>query len=93
MAEVKDNLEQSQYEIFVDGKRVGLMTYRVSGDTVVTPHTEVDPAYGGQGLGQTLVKQALDTIRDTGLFVQPTCPFVRAFIDKNAEYQDLVKRS
>lgn len=93
MVEVKDNLEQSQYEIFVDDKRVGLMTYHILGDTVVTPHTEVDPAYGGQGLGQTLVKHALDLIRDTGLFVQPSCPFVGSFIAKNAEYQDLVKRA
>ena len=92
MAEVKDNPEGSQYEIYVDGSRIGLMTYRISGDTVTTPHTEINPAYGGQGLGRQLVKGALDHIRDTGMFVRPSCPFVRAYIEQHAEYQDLVKQ-
>ncbi len=92
MAEVKDYPERSRYEISVDGSRVGLMTYQISGDTVTTPHTEINPEYGGQGLGQQLVKEALDHIRDTGMFVRPSCPFVRAYVDNNPEYQDLVKR-
>ncbi len=92
MAEVKDNPEQSQYEIYVDGQRVGLLTYRIKGDTVTTPHTEIDPEYEGQGLGQQLVKEALDHIRDTGMLVRPSCPFVRAYIEKSPEYQAMVKQ-
>ncbi len=93
MAEVKDNPEQSQYEIYVDGLKVGLMSYQIRGDTVTTPHTEIHPKYGGQGLGQQLVKEALDHIRDTGMFVRPTCPFVRDFIDNTPEYQEMVKQA
>ncbi len=91
MTEVKDNPDRSRYEIFVDGERVGLMTYSIDGDTVTTPHTEIDSDHGGQGLGQELVSKALDHIRDTGMLVRPTCPFVQAFIDKTPAYQDLVK--
>jgi len=30
-------------------------------------------------------------VRADGLKVIPECPFVKAFIEKNAEYQDLLK--
>ncbi len=89
--EVKDNPDKSRYEIFVAGERVGLMTYTISGDTVTTPHTEIDPRHGGQGLGGTLVGFALDRIRDSGFAVRPLCPFVRAYIDEHPDYHDLVK--
>lgn len=91
MAEVKDNPDQSRYELYLDGERVGLMTYTVVGDVVVTPHTEIDPGHGGQGLGTLLVSSALDEIRASGRFVEPSCPFVRHFIDANPAYRDLVK--
>ncbi len=93
MADVRHNPEKSRYEIFVDDERVGLMTYRVDGDLVTTPHTEIDDAYGGRGLGQQLVKSALDEIRDAGRYVQPLCPFVKAYIDKHPDYRTLVKGS
>lgn len=93
MADVRHNPEKSRYEIFVDEHRVGLMTYRIDGDTVTTPHTEIDEAYGGRGLGQQLVKWALDEIRDTGRYVQPLCPFVKAYVDKHPDYRTLVKGS
>jgi predicted GNAT family acetyltransferase len=93
MSEVRNNHEKSQYEIFVDGERIGLMTYRVNGDTVTTPHTEIHNTHGSRGLGSELVRASLDDIRAEGKYVRPLCPFVRAFIDKHPEYQDLVKGS
>jgi predicted GNAT family acetyltransferase len=93
MADVRNNREQSRYEIFLDGTRIGLMTYRVEADTVVTPHTEIDPRYEGRGLGGQLVQVALDEIRSEGRYVRPVCPFVSHFISMHPEYQDLVKGS
>ncbi len=90
---MKNIQEKSRYEIYVDGERVGHMTYRMDGETVITPHTEIDDAYGGRGLGQELVQAALDDIRDDGKVVQPLCPFVRAYIDRHPDYQDLLKGS
>ncbi len=89
--EVRNNESESQYEIFLDGLRIGLLQYSVTGKTVTTPHTEIDPAFGGRGLGKALVTSALDEFRDGGLFVNPSCPFVRNFIRDNPAYHDLVK--
>jgi predicted GNAT family acetyltransferase len=92
-AEIRDNPAESQYEIYVDGKRAGLMAYRLRGDTFDALHTEIDDAYEGQGLGSQLVKRVLQDLRDAGLSLQPTCPFVKAYLERHPEYSDLVKAS
>jgi predicted GNAT family acetyltransferase len=93
MAEIRDNASESQYEIFVDEQRAGLMTYRLSGGTFDALHTEIDDAYEGQGLGSQLVKKVLDDVRDAGLTLKPTCPFVKAYVERHPEYSDLLKAS
>jgi uncharacterized protein len=93
MVDVRHNPERSRYEMFLDGDQIGLLTYRVDGSTVITPHTEVDPAHGGNGYGTQLVRAALDDIRGTGRSVRPVCSFVRRFISTHPEYQDLVEGS
>jgi uncharacterized protein len=93
MSDVHNNRELSRYEISDGSERIGFMTYHVDGDTVTTPHTEVDRSHGSRGYGQQLVKAALDDIRAQGRFVQPLCPFVQAYIDRHPEYEDLVKGS
>ncbi|HET8797191.1 MAG TPA: GNAT family N-acetyltransferase [Thermoanaerobaculia bacterium] len=45
---------------------------------------------GGRGIAGALVKHALDDARARGLKVIPRCSYVRAYIEKNAEYRDLV---
>lgn len=91
MPEVKDVPAESRFEIYVDGDRVGLLDYYVTGGTITLPHTEIDPAYGGQGLGGELVKGALDNIRPRGLTVRPACSFVRDYIDRHPEYRSLLE--
>lgn len=80
-----------QYEIAIDGKRVGLADFRDLGDgRIVIPHTEIDPAHGGQGLGARLVSYALDDARQRGVSVVPQCPFVAQFASRHPEYADVI---
>jgi predicted GNAT family acetyltransferase len=87
---VRDNPEQSRFEIHVDGALAGFSEYKLSGDDIAFVHTVIDDAFEGRGLAKILVSQALDTTRDTGLSVLPFCPYVRRFIEKNPDYLDLV---
>ena len=90
---VRDNPEESRYEIR-DGDRVlGLAAYERRGDTMVFTHTEVDPDAGQDGLGSTLVRAALDDVRSRGGSVVPQCPFVRGWIERHQDYADLVASS
>ena len=44
----------------------------------------------GRGVGSKLIRGALDAARDRGLKVVPQCPFVKAYIERHAEYRDLL---
>lgn len=87
--EVRNADDRSRYELLVDGELVGVADYRIDGDRIVFPHTEIAPARRGRGLGDVLVRGALDDVRGSGLEVVPACWFVREFLDANDEYADL----
>lgn len=87
--EVRNNVQRSRYELFVDDLMIGLTDYNVEGDTVVFPHTEIAPSMRGKGLGEQLVRCALDDVREHGARVRAVCRFVREFIDTHPTYADL----
>lgn len=89
MSEVKDNPEKHQFELIVDG-HIALAAYRLKPGVITFTHTEVPAALGGRGIGSLLAKGALDQVRQRGLKVVPLCPFIKAYIEKHADYQDLL---
>jgi predicted GNAT family acetyltransferase len=91
--EVRHAPERQRYEILVEGTLAGVADYQVEGDRVVFPHTEIDPARRGRGLGAELVRAALDDVRATGRTVVARCWYVQQFIDENPGYGDLLARA
>ena len=90
MVEVSDVPDEHRYVVTVDGARAGFMDYKIRGDVFVAIHTEIDPAFGGQGLGSRLVSSVLDEVRASGRRLSPLCPFVQRFLEGHPEYADLV---
>ncbi len=88
--EVVDVAERARFEITLDGQLAGFADYRVVGDRVEVVHTEIDPAFEGQGLGSKLARAALDAVRARGLQVTPLCPYIAGWIKKHPDYADLV---
>jgi uncharacterized protein len=87
---VRDNSEESRFEAYVDGQLAGFSAYELTDGVITFTHTEVDDAFEGQGVGSTLVRQALDQVRaDGGRRVRPLCPFVRDWIEDHPDYADL----
>ena len=87
---VRDDAEQSRFEVVDEsGVVAGFAAYRRYPDRIVFTHTVVDDAFEGRGVGSTLVRAALDAVRDEGLRVVPQCPFVRSYIERHPEYADL----
>ena len=87
---VVDNPAELRYELQVDGSPAGFIAYRREPGVIVLVHTDIDPAYEGQGLGSKLVAGALDDLRSRGLRLVPLCPFVAAYLRRHPETADLV---
>jgi predicted GNAT family acetyltransferase len=89
--EVRDNAARSRYELADDERVVAVADYEPADGTISFVHTFVDPELRRRGLGEFLVRQALDDVRSRNLHVVPECPFVAAFIQRHPEYTDLVE--
>lgn len=79
-----------RYEVRSGNALAGFLDYRQSPGQLDLVHTEIDPAYEGQGLAAQLVRGALDDARATGHKVVPSCSYVAKFLQRHPEYQDLV---
>lgn len=91
--EIKKNEALLRYEIHVDGVLAGFVEYVLGENSIEFPHTEIDPAFGGKGIGSALVEFALDDAQANNLEVAPTCPFVARAISKNpTKYLELVPK-
>ena len=90
MSDIVDNKPQHRFELVVEG-HLAAAYYKLDGNVITFVHTEVPPELGGQGVGSRLVKGALDQVRALGWKVVAQCPFVRGYIEKHAEYQDLLR--
>ena len=74
-----------------DGEWIAEMTYvRQQNNTIVIDHTEVDEKLRGQGVGEQMVKAAVDFARENNLKIKPICPYTRRIIDETPEYRDIL---
>jgi predicted GNAT family acetyltransferase len=89
-ATVADNPQQQRYEIRSGDELAGFVQYRAAASQIELVHTEVEDRFEGQGLASKLIGFALDDARERGLAVLPTCPFVKAHIQRHREYLGLV---
>ncbi len=89
MTDVVNNKARHRCELVVEDHLAA--TYYTLADGVITfVHTEVPSELGGRGVGSRLVKGALDQVRADRLKVVAQCPFVKAWIEKHADYADLL---
>lgn len=69
----------------------GVLAYRKVGEkTLDLQHTVVPEAARGDGVGDALVRAALDHARAHGMTVVPTCPFVAVWLKAHPDQQSLV---
>lgn len=88
--DVRNNVAEGRYELTIEG-HLAAAYYTKANNVVTFTHTEVPKELGGKGVGSRLVKGALDQARAEGLKVVAQCPFVKGYIDKHAEFADLLK--
>lgn len=89
-AEVRNDSERSRYELVLAGDVIGIAEYRVEGDEVIFPHTEITPRFRGHGYGEQLVRAAMEDVRQNGRTVIPRCWYVMDFLETHPEYRDVL---
>lgn len=90
-ATIRDNPEESRYELVEAGTLLGFVTYQRQDHQIALTHTNIDPSHRGGGRGRELVAGVLADVRRRGLSVLPYCPYVRSVVAREAaQHLDLV---
>ncbi len=79
-----------RFEAAVGGGRC-VADYRLVGNVMHIVHTEVPAALQGQGLAAALVQAVLAQARALGWRVRPVCGYVRAYMRRHPDTQDLLE--
>ena len=71
-------------------KRIGVAEIEDEGGRWVITHTEVDPAYGGQGIARRLIEEVIAAARRDGAKIVPLCSYAAKMMQGKAAYADVL---
>ena len=81
-----------RFTLVEDGTTAEL-NYRMADREMIITHIGVPRPLEGRGIGSALAKAGLEYAREAGLTVVPVCSFARAYMDRNPEYQSLLRNA
>lgn len=84
------NTAAGRFEATVDNQ-LCVAEYRRDGSVLHMTHTLVPGALEGRGIAAALVAAALQWARSEGLTVDPQCSYVRVYMRRHPETQDLLR--
>ena len=73
--------DASRYEIRSDGVLAGFAEYDLRPGSIRFLHTEVDPAFQGQGLAGALASAALEDAVARDEAIVPLCPYIARYLE------------
>ena len=71
-------------------KRIGVAEIEEEGGRWVITHTEVAPAYGGQGIARRLIEEVIAAARRDGAKIVPLCSYAAKMMRGKAAYADVL---
>lgn len=86
--EIEHNAARGCFYTVVDGLQ-SVADYRIEDGRMLFTHTGVPQALEGRGIAAALVKQAFEWARAQQLQVVPLCSYVRTYLQRHPEYQEL----
>jgi uncharacterized protein len=87
---ITDAAERGRYEAHLDGELAGVLEYIIKRGRIALIHTEVLPVHEGRGVASALIRFALDDARRRELRVIAICPYVRDYLTRHPEDDDIV---
>ncbi|MDD6155305.1 MAG: GNAT family N-acetyltransferase [Eubacteriales bacterium] len=90
--EIKSNRSRT-WAVDEDGRKMGEIDHPILGDSSVTiHHTEVDPAYKGQGVAGAMMENYAEQLRKEGRRAIVTCSYAKDWFNKHPEYSDVLMK-
>ena len=83
--------QKGAFFIDEDGEWIAELTYVNNNGIMTIDHTEIDEKLRGEGIGQDMVKAAVDYARANGLKIKAVCPYAKKVIESTPEFQDVVE--
>ena len=81
----------SRFCVQLDGHEA-VLQYHQTGTTLDLYHTEVPPAFRGQGIAGQLCRAAFEYARANRLMVVPSCPYITGtYLKHHPEYAPLTQ--
>jgi len=88
--DIRRNESRHRFEVETEGGTAVLEYSEPRAGVLDLRHTLVPDSARRKGVGDALVRTALDYARASGLRIIPTCPYVAAWLGRHPEYRDLV---
>ncbi|CAL9559710.1 MULTISPECIES: GNAT family N-acetyltransferase [Streptomyces] len=89
-ATITDAPAHGRFEARIGATLTGFADYVRDDDLVTYPRVVVSRPFLGRGIGDRLVRTALDDARRRGLRIRPACAFVEQWLAMHPEYRDLL---
>jgi len=79
-----------EIQLFSDEIKAGKMNIAVTDGRLTVFHTEVSPAFEGQGFAKLLLDRLISYAKEKGLKIIPLCPYVSVQFRRHpTEYEDV----
>ena len=85
------NKESGIFETVVDNQTAYIKYHQPSANQIAIVSTLVPTEIGGRGIAGIMTKHVLDYAKENKLTVIPICSYTATYIERHAEYKDLIK--
>jgi len=82
--------QRGAFYIEEGGEWIAELTYVKNNGTMTIDHTEIDEKLRGEGIGQDLVKAAVEYARENDLKIKADCPYAKKVIERTPEFQSVL---
>jgi predicted GNAT family acetyltransferase len=78
---------------FIDenGEWIAELTYVNNNGIMTIDHTEIDEKLRGEGIGEDMVRAAVEYAREKGLKINAVCPYAKKVIEQTPELKDILE--
>ena len=88
--QIRYEVEHGRSAAYDGEKRIGVAEFDAQDGRWSITHTEVDPAYGGQGIARKLIEALIEAARSSEAKIVPVCSYAEKMMRRKEAYADVL---